>query len=85
MRKNTFKPLRQDDPPKLIIWIPCLPIALVQGKTKNYLVDYEARTCGCPNHQLGHNRNCRHIAHVVSLVPLCAATEPLQYVKGLYL
>jgi len=84
-KENDFKPARQEDAPKLIIWIPGKPIALVQGRTKNYVVNYEARTCTCPDHQHRKNPNCRHIAHVVGLVPLREVTEPLQYAKGLSL
>jgi len=85
IKENDFRPAPQGDAPKLLLWLPGLPIALVQGRTKNYLVNYEVHTCTCPDHQHRKHRNCRHIAYVVGLVPLRAATEPHQYAKGLCL
>ena len=85
MIKSTFKPARQEAPPILRAWIPCLPIALVKGKTNHYLVNYELRTCTCPDHEHRKYRYCRHLVHVLGLVSCRAATEPLQYEKGLWL
>jgi hypothetical protein len=75
----------EDDVSKLLLWIPSLPVALVQGKARNYLVNYEARTCTCSDQARGKNQDCQHLAHVVGLVPCRAATEPHQNEWGLCL
>ncbi len=41
----------EENAPRLRVWIPGLPIALVKGRKGNYLVNYELRTCGCDHHK----------------------------------
>ena len=48
----------------VLLWLPRIDAAVVQGTTNQYLVRYHQRTCTCPHHEKGH-RQCKHIAHVL--------------------
>jgi len=59
---------------KILMWLPQIGAAVVQGKTNQYLVLYQRQTCTCPHHTKGHHQ-CKHIRFVLDeLVPGLAAS-----------
>lgn len=54
---------------KILMWLPQIGAAVVQGETDQYLVLYQRQTCTCPDHRHRHRR-CKHIGFVLDeLVP----------------
>ena len=54
---------------KILMWLPQIGAAVVQGETNQYLVFYQRYTCTCPHHTKGHHQ-CKHIRFVLDeLVP----------------
>jgi hypothetical protein len=49
---------------KILMWLPQIGAAVVQGETNQYLVFYQRYTCTCPHHTKGHHQ-CKHIRHVL--------------------
>jgi predicted nucleic acid-binding Zn finger protein len=48
----------------ILLDFPQVNKAVVQGSTAQYVVDYAARTCTCPDHVHRH-RQCKHIRFVL--------------------
>jgi hypothetical protein len=54
----------KNDDIKVLMWLPQIGAAVVQGVTAQYLVFYALKTCSCPDHQMRH-RECKHIRYVM--------------------
>jgi len=48
----------------VLMWLPQIDAAVVQGVTKPYVVFYHRHTCTCPHHEKGHHE-CKHLKRVL--------------------